>query len=267
MAVRWLRVLSIPVLAILLSACQGKEKGKTATPLSPEQIDQVESLTRSMDQVKGAIDRAKDSPSILSTSKKSETLRPKPRVGSARKMAEKISKQVCTYRSSPPRRDDKAAGETFMKVSGSDCPIFYETRNKFVSTRLELSTYHFVEYEVLDSSFRNMNDVDKVEVEGTVGTRGSVRGADFFGKVTGRAHSQSLGTVKISLENSGSIARDGGSQFQALTLEYLDTVVVGRVEIIYNTNGDKVGLNFWINGVPHQEKDFSDIMGTQFFDY
>ena len=261
MAGKIIGMIVMTLMAVSLVACGGKEKPKALSPLTSEQLDQVESLTRSMDQVEEAIGRAKTTGNFAEFN----TPLPKAKVGSARKMAEKISKTFCRYRENP-NNPGGVNRESFLIVDGADCPVRYETRSREVESNTEFSTALSMDYEVVGLDFKEMNDIEAFKVEGTIGARGTIRGAEFFGRVQGTAWSQSFGTIHIIVDNGGLVSRDGGSQILSLTLRYLDVVATGRVETQYNSNGDKVGHSYFINDVPFAEKDFRDIMGSTLLD-
>lgn len=248
------------VVSAALVGCGKEVKEKPMSPLSAEQIDQLESLTRSMDQADEAVQRGKaaSGANVLNSL-------PKGNVGSARKMAEKLNKTVCEFQASPETPGNGAIKQSYLIVKGSSCPITYEARTTTSESKSEFSSAITIDYQVVDNDYRQMNDIDEVKVEGTIGARAVNGGGEFFGTITGSAHSQVIGNIQIELHNGGKVSRSGGSQVVTLTLIYKGTTVVGKVETKYDGNGDKGASSYWINGVPFAEKDFRDIMGSAFF--
>jgi hypothetical protein len=214
-----------------------------------------------MDQADEAVQRGKaaGAANVLSSL-------PKGNVGSARKMAEKLNKTVCEFQASPEVPGNGVNKQSYLIVKGSSCPITYTARTTTSESKSEFSSAITIDYLVVDNEYRQMNDIDEVKVEGTIGARAANGGGEFFGTITGFAHSQTVGNIQIKLNNGGKVSRSGGSQIVTLTLIYNGTTAIGQVETKYDGNGDKGASSYWINGVPFAEKDFRDIMGSAFFD-
>lgn len=267
------RVLAISSLCgiLLLAGCDSHLSNEPDIPLSGEELSLLRSLTGSLDRAANAVEKARSEQeegakrSIPSDSAShdlegSVSEKEDPFVS---KMATKIGRQFCRIDASLPGGEATSLKNEFLVVEGTVCPIAFSSRVEAKVQRLQENINLEYNYQVLDSGYRQLNDVDQVSLLGLVSSledRGGKRSNVFF---KGSIRSQKKGVFFLRMESNVESLSQGGAKTLVISIHSKDLHVKAVMEVIVGFHGEKPVVRYSINGKTFEEKEFKSLIGRQ----
>lgn len=240
-------------------------------PLSGEELSLLGSITGSLDRAANAVEKARseseegvkrrgssDSASQILEDSLSEKEDP-----FVSKMATKIGRQFCRIDSSSFGGEATSLKNESLVVEGTVCPIAFSSRVETKVQGLEENINLEYKYQVLDSGYRQLNDIDQVSLSGLVSSledRGGKRSNVFF---EGSMRSQKKGVFFLRMESSVESLSQGGAKKLVISIRSKDLHAKAVMEVFDDGQGEKAVTRYSINGKTFEEKEFKSLLGRQ----
>jgi hypothetical protein len=267
------KVLAISSLSgiLLFAGCDSQLSNDPDIPLSGEELSLLGSLTGSLDRAANAVEKARSereegAKRRISSDSASQNLegsfseKEDPFVS---KMATKIGRQFCRIDSSSFGGEATSLKNEFLVVEGTVCPIAFSSRVETKVQGLEENINLEYKYQVLDSGYRQLNDVDQVSLSGLVSSledRGGKRSNVFF---EGSMRSQKKGVFFLRIESSAESLAQGGAKKLVISIRSKDVHAKAVMEVFVGGQGEKPVARYSINGKTFDEKEFKSLLGRQ----
>lgn len=240
-------------------------------PLSGEELSLLGSITGSLDRAANAVEKARSEREEgvkrrVSSDSASQILEDSLMAKEdsfVSKMVTKIGRQSCRIDSSTFGGEATSLKNEFLVVEGTVCPIFFSSRVETKLLGLEGNINLEYKYQVLDSGYRQLNDVDQVSLSGLVSSledRGGKRSNVFFG---GSMRSQEKGVFSLKMESSVESLSQGGAKKLVISIRSKDLHAKAVIEVFDDGQGEKAVTRYSINGKTFEEKEFKNLLGRQ----
>lgn len=256
---------------LLFSGSDSQVSNESEIPLNRENLDLLGSITGSLDRAANAVEKARterEEGIKRKASRDSESQfngdslsgKEDPFVG---KMATKIGREFCRIDYSSSGREATSLKNDFLVVEGTVCPIYFSSRVEKKGQGLKENINFEYKYQVLDSGYRQLNDVDQVYLSGLVSSRedrGEKRSNGFF---EGSIRSQRKGDFFLKIESSVKALSQGEAMKLVISIRSNDLQAKAVMEAFLDGQGEKTGSRYSINGKTFEEKEFRTLLGRQ----